>query len=92
VLAEEVGNGEQVQVQQNAGGNPFGGTTTTGGSSQQAAMQAAGNISNVGTDMAQKIMDLRPRITIDQGTEVEIFVNNDLIFPDELANSSMMVP
>jgi type IV secretion system protein VirB10 len=91
VLAEEVGNGEQVQVQQTTG-NPFGGTSTTGGSSQQAAMQAAGNISNVGTDVAQKILDLRPRITIDQGTQVEIFVNNDLIFPDELANSSMMIP
>jgi type IV secretion system protein VirB10 len=91
VLAEEVGNGEGIQVQQN-NSNPFGGQTTSGSSSQQAALQAAGNISNVGTNMAQKLLDLRPRITIDQGTEVMIFVNNDLVFPDELANSSMMIP
>jgi type IV secretion system protein VirB10 len=87
---EQLGDGEPVQQTQGLGnqGNVF--TTTNAQSSQQAAIQGAARIGQVGTNAAQRLMDMRPRITIDQGTTVNVFVQNDLVFPDNIAGSQII--
>lgn len=73
---------------------PKQGTTTTGGGSttttvnpaQQAAAEAVTNFSDISKSVVEKLVDLRPTITIDQGTIVNVFVNRDLTFPSDLDN------
>jgi type IV secretion system protein VirB10 len=57
------------------------GTTTTGSASALAAADAVGTIGNVGANIVNTMLDLKPTITVDQGTLINVFVNKDLTFP-----------
>ena len=57
------------------------GTTTTGSSAAAAGAAAVGTIGGVGKDIVNTLLDLRPTITVDQGTKINVFVNKDLTFP-----------
>jgi type IV secretion system protein VirB10 len=82
---------QQQQVTQGSGGGgAF--TTTQASTPQQAASQGAQRIGEIGGKVASQLLDVRPRITIDQGTPVSIFVQNDLIFPDDIAGGSRVIP
>jgi type IV secretion system protein VirB10 len=82
---------QQQQVTQGSGGGgAF--TTTQASTPQQAASQGAQRIGEIGGKVANQLLDIRPRITIDQGTPVSIFVQNDLIFPDDIAGGSRVIP
>lgn len=59
------------------------GTTTTGTAAATAASGAVGTVGNVGRDIVNTFLDLRPTITVDQGTIVNVFVNKDLTFPSD---------
>jgi type IV secretion system protein VirB10 len=62
-----------------------GGSTTTNASpAQQAAGNAVNNLTDISKNVVGKIVDIRPTITIDQGTRISVFVNRDLTFPPEL--------
>ncbi|MEK6745686.1 MAG: TrbI/VirB10 family protein [Pseudomonadota bacterium] len=64
--------------------NPNGNTTTTSSPAQQAAANAVTDFGNTGKQVVQRLVDVRPTITIDQGTLVNVFVNRDLTFPSNL--------
>jgi type IV secretion system protein VirB10 len=66
------------------------GTTTTGGAGAIAAAGAVANIGNIGKDIVNTMLDLKPTVTIDQGTRVDVFVNRDLIFPGSTANTQFI--
>lgn len=64
--------------------NTNGNTTTTSTPAQQAAATAVTDFGATAKEVVQRIVDVRPTITIDQGTLVNVFVNRDLTFPSNL--------
>lgn len=62
------------------------GTTTTQSPTATAMQTAVQNISNVGANIVQGVVNTTPTIIIDQGTPIEVFVNSDLLFPPGLSS------
>ncbi len=58
-----------------------GSSTTTGSAGATAASGAVATLGSVSEDVVNTMLDLRPTITVDQGTLVNVFVNKDLTFP-----------
>lgn len=58
-----------------------GSTTNSNSSGAEAAADAANAVGDVGSEIVKGALDLRPTITVDQGTRINVFVNNDLVFP-----------
>ena len=71
--------------------NTDGSTTTSGSTGSQAAADAVGNIGSVARSVVDNHLDLRPTITIDQGTRINVFVNKDLAFGDQLSTTRIGV-
>jgi type IV secretory pathway VirB10-like protein len=46
----------------------------------------------VGARITDRMIDMRPRVVIDQGTPINVFVNRDLIFPSALSNGARLMP
>lgn len=61
--------------------NRDGSSFSTGSAGAQAATDAVQNLGDIGQSLVGEILDMRPTITIDQGTRISVFVNRDLIFP-----------
>ncbi|MDX2073895.1 MAG: TrbI/VirB10 family protein [Alphaproteobacteria bacterium] len=61
--------------------NTDGSTTTSGSAGSAAATSAVQAIGGVGTEVVGNLLDLRPTITIDQGTRINVFVNKDIVIP-----------
>ena len=61
--------------------NTSGSVTTAGKPSDVAVVEAVDDFGDVVKKVAQEVVDLRPTITIDQGTRMKVFVNKDLKFP-----------
>jgi type IV secretion system protein VirB10 len=62
------------------------GTSTssqTGSPSDFAILDAVSEINELAKEVAGDLVKMEPTITIDQGTVIKIFVNKDLIFPEE---------
>ncbi|NBO19378.1 MAG: TrbI/VirB10 family protein, partial [Proteobacteria bacterium] len=57
------------------------GTTQSGSAAAPAGQAAVNSVGSVGRDIVNTMLDLRPTVTLDQGTKINIFVNRDLIFP-----------
>ena len=66
--------------------------TSSGGSTTQTTVDAAGRIGAVGSKIVDSILDIRPRVTVDQGTPIKVFVNQDLLFPRHLVSGTTMIP
>jgi len=66
------------------------GTTSTGSSAAPAGATAVGSIGSIGKDVVNTMLDLRPTLTVDQGTRINIFVNKDLSFPGSLVDKSFV--
>lgn len=66
------------------------GTTTTGSSAAAASAGTVATIGNISKDIVNTMLDLRPTITIDQGTKINVFVNKDLIFPSSVLNTQFV--
>ena len=75
-----VKSGQQSSTTTNANGN----TTTTATPAQQSAASAVSDFGSTAKQVVQRIVDIRPTITIDQGTLINVFVNRDLTFPNNL--------
>ncbi len=89
VAAEEVTGEENGRASQSVAAD--GTFTSTGGSSTQAAADAASRIGSVGSRIVERTLDLRPRVTIDQGTPIKIMVNRDLKFPQSIARGAKFI-
>lgn len=57
------------------------GTTSTGSAAAPAGAAAVSSLGTVSKDVINTMLDLRPTITVDQGTKINVFVNKDLTFP-----------
>jgi type IV secretion system protein VirB10 len=68
------------------------GDATTSGSVAATSTQAA--IADFGStvkDITQKLINVTPRITVDQGTQIKVFVNRDIKFPPEYFNNIKLI-
>lgn len=70
--------------------NNNGSTTSTGSSGATAAQSAVTNIGSISKDVINSMLDLRPTITVDQGTRINVFVNRDLTFPSTVLGSQFV--
>jgi len=80
--------GNQQQTTTTTGG----GTTTTSSPTATAMQEAIQNVGDVGKSIVGSTLNVVPTIHIDQGTEINIFVNHDLVFPFGMGASSGFVP
>ncbi|MBL0318739.1 MAG: TrbI/VirB10 family protein [Alphaproteobacteria bacterium] len=77
--AEKIsGSDNGVSLTQNSGG----GTTTSGSASDFALLQGVTSLGNLGKGLLSDFAQVKPTITIDQGTKIKVFVNRDLVFPE----------
>ena len=72
---------DAVSNQNNTSTTNANGTTTTGSAAAPAGAAALSNLGGISKDVVNSLLDLRPTITVDQGTKINIFVNKDLTFP-----------
>ena len=73
--------------------NTDGSNTNTSSPTSTAAIGAANNITDVGKQIVNKILDTRPLVTIDQGTKINVMLNRDLVFPADAAiGAAHLVP
>ena len=67
-----------------------GSTTTTNSSAvSEGVKQAVSDLGSTTKDIIKQNFKTTPRITIDQGTKIKIFVNKDIIFPPAYLSSGM---
>ena len=66
--------------------NSNGSTTSQNSSTHDAALKAVDLFGSAGTNLVNGFINLKPTITIDQGTRVNVFVNRDLVFPANLVD------
>jgi type IV secretion system protein VirB10 len=84
--ADALNGGGNVQTTVNTDGS----ATSAGDPVSFATLNAVGNIGNVGRTVVDGLLDLRPTITVDQGTKINVFVNRDLYFPPNLAGRTVV--
>lgn len=70
--------------------NTDGSSSTTGSGGAAGVATAVNTLGTVSEDIVTSMVDLRPTITIDQGTRISVFVNKDLIFPTSILDSSFV--
>ncbi|MBN8544174.1 MAG: TrbI/VirB10 family protein [Alphaproteobacteria bacterium] len=66
------------------------GTTQSGDAASTATVNALNRLGSVTETFMQGFLDLGPTILVDQGTQLNVFVNRDLIFPAELVGSQII--
>ncbi|MEI8342064.1 MAG: TrbI/VirB10 family protein, partial [Verrucomicrobiota bacterium] len=66
------------------------GTTSTGSAAAPAGAAAVTTLGSVSKDVINNMLDLKPTVTIDQGTKINVFVNKDLTFPATTAEKSFV--
>lgn len=71
--------------------NTDGSTTRNSTASQEAGIKAVDLFGNAAENLIQDFINQKPTITIDQGTRVNVFVNRDLLFPEELIGSIKVI-
>ena len=71
--------------------NTDGSTTKETTATQEAGLKAIDLFGNAGTNLVNGFLNLKPTITIDQGTRVNVFVNRDLVFPAGMSSSVQMI-
>jgi type IV secretion system protein VirB10 len=79
------------QQQTTTSGGSGGGTTTTSSPSTTAMQQAVQNVGAVGQSIVGSTLNIQPIIAIDQGQKINVFVNKDIIFPDNITGKAMFV-
>jgi type IV secretion system protein VirB10 len=71
--------------------NTDGSSTTTGSAGAAAITGAVRSVGDVSSSIVNSLVDLRPTITIDQGTRINVFVNKDVLVPGQTTSGSMFV-
>lgn len=99
ILTSVIGVGAAIaadELNPNAGGNvqttvnTDGSATSAGDPVSFATLNAVGNIGNVGRAVVDGLLDLRPVISVDQGTKINVFVNRDLYFAPNLTGRTVI--
>lgn len=84
------GNVKNSQIQQSNFTN--GSTQNTSSPTAIASQDLVNNINSMGRSFMDEYFNLRPTITIDQGTRMKVFVNRDLIFSSDAAKDAVRMP
>lgn len=84
------GNVDDTQIRQSNFTN--GSTQNTSSPTAVAAQDLVSNLGSMGRGFMDEYFNLRPTITIDQGTRMKVFVNRDLIFSNELLKNAVYTP
>ncbi len=71
--------------------NTDGSRTRTTTATQEAGREAVDLFGAAGNKLVEGFLNLKPTITIDQGTRINVFVNRDLVFPSGLAANSLKI-
>ena len=82
------------QVQSTTTNNATTNTSTTTGSSSvktQQLKESSDKFKEIATKVIEESFSTKPTIYVDQGTEINIFVNRDVSFPPEVALNNMKV-
>lgn len=66
------------------------GSTTTGDAATTATTNALNRLGSVTDGFIQRFLNVSPTILIDQGTPVNVFVNKDLVFPDDVVGARIV--
>ena len=66
------------------------GSTTTGDAATTATTNALNRLGSSTDSFIQKFLNVKPTILIDQGTPVNVFVNKDLVFPDDVVGARIV--
>ena len=95
IYANKLANiNQNEQVQSTTTTNATTNTSTTTSSSSvktQQLKEASDKFKEIATKVIEDSFSTKPTIYVDQGTEVNIFVNRDLVFPPEVAVNNMKV-
>lgn len=83
------GNSNSTTTTTPAGSFASGTTTTTGSIASQGISQAVTQLGSDTASIAKNLFKTTPRITVDQGTKIKIFVNKDIIFPPSYFSSGV---
>lgn len=67
--------------QQQTQANQYGGSTITQSPSSQAMQTAIQNLGTVGQSIVGNVLNITPTVHVDQGQQINIFVNKDVVFP-----------
>ncbi len=70
---------------------PEGNSNVQGSAVDTAITDSVENIGTAATQIAGGLLDARPNITVDQGTPIKIYVNQDLEFPDMSAKNEIRI-
>lgn len=71
--------------------NTDGSSTRNSTASQEAAIRAVDLFGSAAENLIQDFINLKPTITIDQGTRIGVFVNRDLLFPNSLVGDITII-
>jgi type IV secretion system protein VirB10 len=95
ILASIVSIGFATGVDKVDGGNTTTSTSSlgssqTGDTASTATVNALNRLGAVTDTFIQRFVDVRPTILVDQGTPVNVFVNRDVIFPDNVGGTRVI--
>ena len=70
--------------------SPQGGSQTSGDAATTATTNALNRLGSTTDSFIQRFLNVQPTILVDQGTPVNVFVNKDLVFPDEAVGARIL--
>jgi type IV secretion system protein VirB10 len=102
ILLSTISTGFAIIAENTAGGNNASTTSTTtgaGGSTTSTTATPTGNaiasgvsqVGNIAQGITQDYLEIKPTITVDQGTKIIVYVNRDLVFPATISNNIQLV-
>ncbi len=71
--------------------SPEGASSQQGSPTATAVNESVENIGSAAATIVGGLLDARPSITVDQGTPIKIFVNQDLEFPDTVSQNIRII-
>lgn len=71
--------------------NTTGSVTTSGSPTDLAVADAVNQFGSTVKSITSDLVNVKPTITVDQGTRLKVFVNKDVIFPAEVTGNNVLV-
>lgn len=84
IAIEEASNSDGVSTEEDSNGD----TTTSATPSDLASQEIINTVSETAQTVLDGILNTEPTITVPHGTRIKIFVNQDLIFPENVISSN----
>ncbi len=84
-VADQINDEEQTTTT-----NTDGSTTQTGDATGAAIVDQTQQIGSIADAYLRRFINVQPTILVDQGTPVNVFVNRDLIFPNQYAGARII--